>query len=136
MMTDILKPFNADELVSKNMPAWIELMQDYLSAAYDEEMLIDHIISEAWYKAREHEEIPVFANIIQSVVLERLKNAIIGHAFKKQTPSRRLAVRDLLFENIGWSLDKAQTLFYIGDEVVNSKEEIISAVETLIAKSE
>lgn len=136
MMTDILKQFNANELVSKNMPAWVELIQEYSSSSYDDEMLIDHITSQVWREAREHSEIPVFANIIQSVVLERLKNAIIGNAFKKQAPSRRLAVRDLLVENISWSLDKAETLLYIGDKVVNTKEDIISAVETLIAKSE
>lgn len=136
MISDILKQFDASNLVSEHLPAWAELLKDYSSPSYDEEMLEDYIKAQVWREAREHSRMPVFANIIQSVVLERLKNAIIGNAFITQAPSKRLAVRDLLFEKIGWSIDKADTHFYIDDKTVGSKDEIISAIETLITKNQ
>ena len=130
--------FDIEDNLSYSFDAWHKALAYYCD---DDVSNIDHDIKEmTWLRAREYDDMPDMGNIIQQVVLEKLKAAIIDKALEEAQSNAleegNLAeIKSSFNDSISFFINCKDSHFIINQQHVNTFEAIEKAVDGLMEQT-
>ena len=112
--------FNVDAAVSEDFAGWLDAL---INISGDAQYDIEEVV---WARVRESEELPMIADTLQEVVLDRLKCAIINSVI--ETNPLNEEVESYLDNEIQFEIANIGSSLFIGETMVTDHDSIKSAL--------
>ena len=128
-MGDYIDFFNIKVNMSSKIDDWHDTLEHYNDEA------LDSIVEDTWAIIKQQDEMPIMANVIQSVMLDKLQQAIIDSIMKDNgIATDDVQMRDKLEEFITYEACSYTSNLSIDGVEVAELEEVQAAVKKLVKK--
>lgn len=128
-MGDYIDFFDIKVNMSSKIDDWHETLEHYNDEA------LDCMVEDVWESIKQHDEMPIMANVIQEVMLNKLQSAIINSIIEENNIDEDdTDMRDKLEDAIVYDVESWTSSLTIDGVEVAKLDEVQAAVAKLVKK--